>query len=159
MLRMARLLGISISVSFLIGCGGGGGTTKGAGGASYNIAPYVGNWSGETNGPNVYGFAKFSFSINESGGVLDLRPDQQCPKGLSGKFINSNPFRWVSHFDCFVPGLGICRVTETGDLRLSGGNWITGEYVQEGSCGVNGEPPFQYRGDFSYLKRSGAFQL
>lgn len=159
MLRKARLFGVLVFFSFLIGCGGGGSTTKGAGGASNAIAPYVGDWSGEINGPNVYGFAKFSFNIGQSGGVLDLRPDPQCPKGLSGKFINSNPFNWVSHFQCFVPGLGICTVTETGTLHLSGGNWITGEYTQSGSCGVNGEPPFQHRGDFSYLKRSGSFQL
>lgn len=159
MLRKTRLLGILVFVSFLIGCGGGGTTTKGAGSAPFNIAPYVGNWSGEINGQNVYGFAKFSFNIGETGGVLDLRPDQQCPKALSGKYINSNPFKWVQQFECFVPGLGVCRVTESGTLHLSGGNWITGEYTQNGACGVNGEPPFNYRGDFSYLKRSGSFQL
>lgn len=159
MLRKTRLLGILVFVSFLIGCGGGGTTTKGAGSAPFNIAPYVGNWSGEINGQNVYGFAKFSFNIGETGGVLDLRPDQQCPKALSGKYINSNPFKWVQQFECFVPGLGVCRVTESGTLHLSGGNWITGEYTQNGACGVTGEPPFNYRGDFSYLKRSGSFQL
>lgn len=159
MLRKARLLGILVFLSFLFGCGGGGSTTRGAGSASFDIAPYVGDWSGEINGPNVYGFAKLSFNIGQSGGVLDLRPDPQCPKGLSGKFINSNPFNWVAHFECFVSGLGVCTVSETGTLRLSGGNWITGEYTQSGSCGVSNESQFNNRGDFSFLKRSGSFQL
>jgi len=159
MLRKTRLLGILVFISILFGCGGGGGTTKGAGSVGFNIAPYVGDWSGPINGPNVYSFAKFSFDIGQSGGVLDLRPDPQCPKGLSGKFINSNPFNWVAHFKCFVPGLGVCTVSETGTLHLSGGNRITGEYTQNGSCGVSTEPPISNRGDFSLLKRSGSFQL
>jgi hypothetical protein len=159
MLRKTRLLGIFVFLSFLFGCGGGGDTTKGAGSAGFDIAPYAGDWSGEINGPNVYGFAKFSFNIGQSGGVLDLRPDPQCPKGLSGKFINSNPFSWVAHFECFTSGLGVCTVSETGTLRLSGGNWILGEYTQSGSCGVSFEPPFNHRGEFSLLKRSGSFQL
>jgi len=158
MFRMTRLLGILVFLSLLFGCGGGG-TTKGAGSASFNIAPYTGNWSGEINGPNIYGFAKFSFVIADSGQLSDLRPDPQCPKGVSGKYVTSNPFNWVAEWECFVPGLGVCQVLETGTLRLSGGNWITGEYKQSGSCGVSTEPPFEYRGDFSYLKRSGSFEL
>jgi len=159
MLRKIRLLGILVFSSFLFGCGGGSSTTKGAGGAGFDIAPYAGNWSGEINGPNVYGFAKFSFNIGQSGGVLDLRPDPQCPKGLSGKFINSNPFNWVTNFECFVSGVGVCTVSETGTLRLSGGNWIVGEYTQSGSCGVAIQSPINNRGEFSLLKRSGSFQL
>ena len=159
MLRKTRLLGILVFISFLFGCGGGGGTTKGAGSAGFDIAPYVGNWSGPINGPNVYGFAKFSFNIGQSGGVLDLRPDPQCPKGLSGKFIDSNPFNWVAHFECYISGLGVCTVLETGILHLSGGHRIIGEYTQNASCGVSNVPPFYYHVDFSYLKRSGSFQL
>lgn len=156
--RMTRLLGFLVLFSLLSGCGGGGSTTKGAGSASF-IAPYVGNWSGEINGPNIYGFAKYSFNINQSAGINDIRPDTQCPKGLSGKVINSNPFSWVAQFECFVSGVGICTVTETGTLRLSGGNWILGEYAQSGTCGVSTKQPFDYRGDFSLLKRSGSYQL
>ena len=156
MLRKTRLLGILVFFSFLLGCGGGS-TTQGTGSSGlksgFDIGPYEGNWSGPITGPNVYGFAKFSFSIDESGGVLDLRPDPQCPKGLSGKFINSNPFTWAIQFECYTAGIGVCTVTETGTLHLSGGTRIIGEYTQTRSCGVT------FKGDFSLLKRRGGFQL
>ena len=159
MLRMTRLLSILVFFSFVSGCGGGGTTTKGAGSAGFNIAPYVGNWSGTINGPNVYGYSKLSLTVYQSGGVYDIRPDPQCPKGINGKFINGNPFKWVSQFKCFDPGLGVCTVTENGTLHLSGGNRIIGEYTQHVSCGLSSEPDFSNRGEFSLLKRSGSFQL
>ena len=158
MLRTTRLLSILVFFSILAGCGGGGGTTKGAGSA-FNIAPYVGNWSGPINGPNVYGFSKLSLNINQSGGANDIRPDPQCPKGISGKVINSNPFNWVTYITCFDPGLGVCEITETGTLHLSGGSRIIGEFTQNGTCTLSGEPSFSHRAEFSLLKRSGSFQL
>lgn len=145
-----RLLGILVLFSFLSGCGGGS-TTKGASGAGFNITPYIGEWVGQINGPNAGQVFKDRFIIGQYGGVIDIGADPECPSGLAGKIINSNPFEWVANVECFVAGAGVCRLTRKGTMRLSGGNRITGEYREDGYCGVANQPVTGF-GDFSYLK-------
>ena len=150
MSRKLRLLGILVSFCFVVSCGGGS-TTKGVGKSSFNTAPYRGSWEGPIYGTNIQGLAKYRFVIGEFGGVIELFENKQCPTGLNGKIINSNPFSWVSTYTCFIPGSGVCTVQEKGTLQLSGGDRIIGDFSQNGNCATY---VFSHLGNFSYLKRS-----
>lgn len=153
MVSKLRLLGALVSISLLFGCDGsttgGGGTARNA---NFNVSSYVGDWFGQINGPNVSITARDWIKIEPSGSITIPDADPACPDGLAGKVINSNPFNWTTNFECFVPGAGICRISETGTMRFSGGNRILGEYQQTGTCGVWAESVFN-RGDFVYERR------
>lgn len=152
-----RLLCIFVLSGSLLGCGGGG-TSDGAagGGAGFNaaidITPYIGEWSGQVNGPNAANVYEDRFIIGQYGGVIEPDPNPACPSGVAGKIIDSNPFNWVATYQCLIPGAGSCTVTENGTMQLNGTS-ITGDYKQVARCGASALP-FTFVGDFFYLKQS-----
>ncbi|MDA9982485.1 hypothetical protein N9H39_07060 [Gammaproteobacteria bacterium] len=150
------LIAFVLSV-FLVGCGGGGSTSGGGADANFDVAPYVGNWSGTQNGV-ITAFGQSTpfndtanFNIRSDGLISDLDPSDTVCQGLEAEFITSNPYSWDDEYQCFLEGIGLCDVKDSGTFTATG-DTIIGSTNHDLICGA-GNTPINIKTDYALTKQ------
>ena len=142
----------------LSGCGGGGSDTGSGGDSSFDLTPFIGDWLGSINavgtvfGQTVTFNKPLGLNIRSDGLITNLDSDDRVCQGLESEFLTSNPYSWSDSYQCFSESIGLCEITETGTVTITG-NTAIGSITQDAICGA-GNTPINIKGDFALTKQT-----
>ena len=163
---MKKSLFVAIISLTLFGCGGGSSSSGvGATDPNFDVSPFVGTWVGTLNatltitntGQTVPVSQPWGVRVLPSGQIVSLEPAAGAPpppnvcQGLESAFLTSNPFTWNATYQCVYPGLGMCSITEVGEVTITG-NTALGTFSGNAVCGP-GSVPIRVVGNFGLTKQ------